>query len=370
MSSFFVRKSGSDANAGTSAGAAKLTITAGLALMAAGGADTLYVGAGSYAETVTLPVSGTDANNRHSIIGDYTGVNTGDAGIVRITGSNNNITATRTNALVAVTKSFWNITGFVMDLTTGSVVSLDGCTFITGDKLHLTSTAAGFVAWIVIGAAQLSCIIKNSRLSAMNASASALLFFHSSTVDNTGHLVQSCEIGPATSAGVGVTRVGGITINGGAIWGSPGGNAVQIVTVPAVGQIVTVTNVDIYGCNRAFSSAGAGVITENYNHLFANGTDRVNVSVGANSDSKPTLLDARPWMAMAHGGRLVTPWDHASYSAQVELSAGSSGAPATDARGAGTVGSFREPGLNEYDATLAISGGAVSISPVRGGVGG
>ena len=53
MTNYFVRKNGSDAAAGTSAGAAWLTL--GKALGAAGIAsgDTVYIGAGVYREAVT-----------------------------------------------------------------------------------------------------------------------------------------------------------------------------------------------------------------------------------------------------------------------------------------------------------------------------
>lgn len=50
MANFWVSKSGNNGNAGTSSGAAKLTIAAGLALMSGG--DTLFVGAGTYAESI------------------------------------------------------------------------------------------------------------------------------------------------------------------------------------------------------------------------------------------------------------------------------------------------------------------------------
>ena len=48
---YYVNKSGSNANNGTTPTLAKLTITAGVALMATG--DSLVVGSGFYNETIT-----------------------------------------------------------------------------------------------------------------------------------------------------------------------------------------------------------------------------------------------------------------------------------------------------------------------------
>jgi hypothetical protein len=88
MATYYVsRQNGNDANAGTSAGAAKATVTAGLNLMSAG--DTLYIGPGRYQEKIsdTSVTSGTSGNET-KIIGDpecrYLTSDT--PGIVRITG--------------------------------------------------------------------------------------------------------------------------------------------------------------------------------------------------------------------------------------------------------------------------------------------
>src|SRR6185503_8699197 len=83
MTLYYVRKTGSDAAAGTSAGAAWATI--GKALLAGGIAsgDTVYIGAGIYREAITVGITPTATTN---VIGDVTGQFTGDAGEVRWTG--------------------------------------------------------------------------------------------------------------------------------------------------------------------------------------------------------------------------------------------------------------------------------------------
>lgn len=83
MSTYYVRKSGSDAAAGTSAGASWLTIDKAANTVAAG--DTVYIGSGVYRELVTMDTSGT-SGNQISYIGDVDGSQTGDAGLVLISG--------------------------------------------------------------------------------------------------------------------------------------------------------------------------------------------------------------------------------------------------------------------------------------------
>ena len=76
---YFVRKTGSDGNAGTSAGTAWLTVDYATDNVAAG--DTIYVGAGTYVEDVYPAISGT-VGNPIKYIADTDGAQTGDAGDV------------------------------------------------------------------------------------------------------------------------------------------------------------------------------------------------------------------------------------------------------------------------------------------------
>lgn len=77
MATYYVRKTGSDSAGGTSSGTAWLTI--GKALTSATGGDTVYVGGGTYRETVS--VSATPGSTL-TLIADVDGLNTGDFGEV------------------------------------------------------------------------------------------------------------------------------------------------------------------------------------------------------------------------------------------------------------------------------------------------
>jgi len=81
VSTYFVRISGSDSNAGTSAGAAFRTIGKALGATGIGNGDTVYIGAGTYRETVTVATAGSFTVPTF-VIGDVDGARTGDAGEV------------------------------------------------------------------------------------------------------------------------------------------------------------------------------------------------------------------------------------------------------------------------------------------------
>jgi hypothetical protein len=78
----YVRKSGSDSNGGTSPADAWLTI--GKALTTVSHGTAIYIGAGTYRETVTLTVTPT-LNAPVWVVGDVDGAFTGDAGMVQWT---------------------------------------------------------------------------------------------------------------------------------------------------------------------------------------------------------------------------------------------------------------------------------------------
>jgi hypothetical protein len=119
MTNYFVRVSGSDGAAGTTAGAAWRTI--GKALGAAGIAsgDTVYVGAGVYREAVTVAM--TSAVAETTIHGDVTGEFTGDPGEVIWTNFVNG----------------WH------DTPAGDVLNLAGRDFLTLRNLTMVAGAAG-----------------------------------------------------------------------------------------------------------------------------------------------------------------------------------------------------------------------------------
>lgn len=86
MPVYYVRKTGSDAAAGTSPATAWLTIDKAANTVVAG--DTVYIGAGIYRELVTMDTAGS-SGNPITYVGDIKGENTGDAGLVIVSAFDN-----------------------------------------------------------------------------------------------------------------------------------------------------------------------------------------------------------------------------------------------------------------------------------------
>jgi len=104
--SWYVRKTGSNLNGGQSAADALLTIGAAATLAQSG--DTIYVGAGTYAETVTVPTSGS-AGATITYLADVAGGRTGDAGAV-IVGN----TASLSQGFDISARSYITVQGFTV----------------------------------------------------------------------------------------------------------------------------------------------------------------------------------------------------------------------------------------------------------------
>lgn len=100
MTAYYVRKTGSNGAAGTSAGAAWATINYAIANIAAG--DTIYVGAGTYREQLDAFIAGT-LGVETRLIGDTDGSQTGDAGEVIVTAYLTNDTTAPTSGATAST---------------------------------------------------------------------------------------------------------------------------------------------------------------------------------------------------------------------------------------------------------------------------
>lgn len=369
MSVYYVGPGGSDANNGTSYALRKLTLNGAEDIPVAAG-DQVYVSPGTYRESLTVDVSGS-SGNVITYIGDYTGANTsGTKGVVRITGSNDDISATRASCIVLSSKNYRTFTGFLMDTCTSSPVSLTTATYVTIDQCNVIQNgASGAVALDCLGASQSNVTI--SRCYVMAGSGNAgIRFSHSSTLDNAAHVVENCLVlGAITSVAANIlsTRIGGITVRNCTI--GYGGNGIYINTAVTAGQTLTVNNCQIWGHDRAAlrNVAADGAVVENYNNLCpTNAALRANVTAGANSVSRPVYFDPRWFFEMVNGGRMVTPFDLASYSTLVEYNSGT-GAPSTDIRGASVVGTYREWGALEYSANNRAQG-PVSIAPI-GGIG-
>lgn len=138
MTTYYVRKTGSDGAAGTAAGTAWLTVDKAANTVAAG--DTVYVGGGVFRELVTMDTAGS-SGSPITFIGDVTGEFTGDAGLVIITAHDD-------DEALAARASCWDMNGkefvvvkqiqfmgttsnFVVGNTTNAAsIAYEGCQFV------------------------------------------------------------------------------------------------------------------------------------------------------------------------------------------------------------------------------------------------
>ena len=292
-------------------------------------------------------------------VGDYTGVIFGDsfgAAPVRITGSDNDQTATRASCITATTKLYRTFTGFALDFTTGGSMLNFGtsCTNIIVSKstFQAMASANAYMAFSGTGIANsvLGCVFFTGRQQ-------AVLFTNGATVNNVGGLIQNCAVFGFTSVMIDDVRVGGITVRNCVLNGSGGAGNVRVATALAVGQTVTVNNCILANLSTALNATVAGEITEDYNTFFGNGTDRTNTLSGANSKTYAPLFDPRWAFQLMHAqaaAQLISPWDLASFSQLVNLAGILP--TATDLRGQAILGAQREWGALEYNSALKITG--------------
>lgn len=347
MTTYYAGVGGNDANNGTSYALRKLTIQGAVNLATTAG-DQVLVSPGTYRETVTLAASGS-GGSPISLIGDYTGANTsGVRGVVRITGSNDDITATRTYCVTGTSKNYVTVCGFAFDLATTASALFSGCTNII---LERCTSQYDVVAGYFVGACT-SCTVRNCDF--RGASQYNVMFADFATArDNCANVIESSILQSGTIACVYVLRHGGVTVRNCTITNALRG--VYALTLTG-GQTTNVNNCIITGHTYGLQASASGEITEDYNTIWGVTTARTNVSTGANSVTRPPLFDTRWFFEAVNSGKVATPFDLASYSTLVEYNSGT-GAPSTDMRGAAVTGTYREWGALEYNAALAISGG-------------
>lgn len=341
---YYVRQSGNDGNAGTSAGAAWATL--GKALGAAGisSGDQVYIGSGTYREIVNVAMTAATAETQ--VIADVDGAKTGDAGPVIWTAHTTNDTTAPSSAITLSLsgKNFLTFEGFYFVGGTGApdCVNLSGstnctfrrCTFTGGtasnNRLQWVGTTGGVAANLTVD----SCLFAGPQ----NFSLVVQLTRHTADYD-ANVVIRNCVFwgSPNASAielqsnGTGTGFGGGVVVlNCTFLWAS---RAVRIQEVNLSTSIpCLVYNCLLYWCpGTALVANTSGQIVEDYNHIIA-GTARSNVTAGAHTQSaNPSayapLLD---WGYSRLNGFLpCSPW--APMAGAPQLGFGNQGSPAPPA---------------------------------------
>ncbi len=285
MTTYYVGPGGNNGNAGTSYALRKLTLNGAEDIPVVAG-DTVIVAPGTYREALTVDVSGS-AGNPITYDADITGYRTdGVGGTVRVTGSDNDTTATRAVCITATSKDYRTFRGFAFDTTTGILVSLitacgnwivEDCWF---EGQNAASTAIN-LAGTGINNLIRRCVFGWTRGVGIGIT-------HSATVDNAGHLIENCLFINSTSQAVRIDRVGGVTVRNCFISGASGG--VRVFTALTAGQLCTVNNCIIMCSGAALQATTTAEFSDNFNTLWSNSADRVNVTAGGSSVAFPPLF--------------------------------------------------------------------------------
>ncbi len=331
----------------------KKTLTSAEGTVAAG--DIVNIRPGVYRESITLLASGS-AGNAIEYRGDYAGAIWPGGGVVRITGSDNDIVGTRLNVIVGGGRSFRSFTNLHISMATNSLITTSGSAAANWiiDKCYFMSYVSQSIIFHNSGAAGQNWIIRNCYF-LPHISTAAIAFSISSS--NNNHLIENC-IFISGVRGIQTTQVGGITVRNCTFIGCA--NGVRVVTVLPGGQTINVYNsIFINSSATALQATTTAEFVEDYNTFSANVADRTNVNTGANSLTYPPTFDARWFFQLvnaAAANQLVNPYDMASWSPLINVAGFSP--PATDMRGTGTVGGVKDLGPLEYDPSLKITGSA------------
>jgi hypothetical protein len=318
--------------------------------------DLIYVGPGVYRESLTVDVDGS-SGSPITYIGDYTGANTdGTGGVVRITGSDNDITLDRASCITASSKNYRTFTGFTIENTSNYGISLTTCTNIVVDECFFHCLVNNINC---AGASQSGLTVSNSIFA---YGTNAIVFTHTAEITSAGHSVSNCII--YSQKGVGITSddIAGITVKNTLFTGCQYAFRITDGFVTAA-LMITVNNCIVANNLQGFNAKAAGEIVEDYNSVYNNATDRTNTDTGAHSNAYAPLTDSRWFFEMVNGGTLLTPFDLASYNELVDV-AGTSPTTA-DMRGTTVQGTQREWGALEYDSTLDIEAGSGTGTTIR-----
>ena len=290
MTTYYVRRSGSDAAAGTSAGAAWATI--GKALLAGGIAsgDTVYIGAGVYREAVTVGITPTGTT---SVVGDVTGQFTGDAGEVRWTAQTTDFAgATNATPLNNNAKNYLAYSNILFEASgaNAAVQSLQGhdnsftdCAFFSAAAISITATV-DVASNLTFDRCYISCLMGAVDVVGLTLPTSASADY------DVNILFRNCLILGFSDA-IDVGSSGANSFKG-------GGVDVRCCTLIADALALNVSSANIstsipctiYDSYLLGAAGGAtantsGQIVEDYNLFGGGATQRTNVTAGTHSNT-------------------------------------------------------------------------------------
>lgn len=390
---YYIRKTGSDAAAGTSPGAAWLTLGKALGASGMASGDTCYVGGGVYREAVTAALTAPTVDT--FIIGDTTGEFTGDSGLVFMTPyvTNDKTAPVSTAPLILSGKDFLNFTGIIFiggnnsvnangtcvsAITTTKELKFRTCSFYPGSSAGINLPRVVMTPPVDVASNILfdGCLFWEN---ADNGTSYALKIFPPTSA--SADYDMNFQITNCLFLGVG----GGILLSPtGAAAFKPGGMDVSWCTIMSAGSAAVLaanascsTSIPstVYNCIlfSKLQANASGQIVEDYN-LIHSSTARTNVSAGTHSiaDGSYAMLFSfgQEFQAGYRGRPMFTPFDGSPI-----LGFGNSGSRSTDFLGrlVPAGGGSTSPGIGylerhdtaikEVTTTDAGSVGLVIVGP-------
>lgn len=219
-------------------------------------------------------------------VGDTSGAIWGVGGIVRVSGSDNDQSATRANAITATSKNGRTFRGFTFDVTSSHVVSggtacsnwvVEDCSFnqAVGIGISFSGTGVNNTFRRLFGI----CGVLNGIVG----------ITHTATVSGARIIVENVEsFGPRNGNAINVQRVGGVTLRNNTTLAAS--VAVNIQTALASGQLLVIADSIIAGCTTGMVGTTTAEVADDCNDLWNNTTDRTSATAGGQSIGYPPLL--------------------------------------------------------------------------------
>lgn len=297
MTDRYVGPGGNDGASGLTWALRKLTLN-GVEDTPVVAGDTVYVGAGTYRETLTVDVTGT-LGNIITYIADVTGVNTdGVGGEVRITGSDDDKTETRAYGISLTSKDYRTFRGFRIDMcsTACFLASTAWDNLIIEDCVIYPSITTQIGIDIALPSASGETF--TIRRCLIQAYGRGIYIRHGSSQYSVTGLIENCVFLQCIDSAVEVLRAYGWTIKNCTFY-----DCVTDWNILSTG-VSSTNNSYVYNClfvkGRAISASASNTIIEDYsyfvNQIYAGGM-LSNVTLGANSvyrnllESPQFLLD-------------------------------------------------------------------------------
>lgn len=370
MTTYYVGPGGNDSNDGLTWANRFLTLN-GAEDEPVAANDTVYVGPGTYRELLTCDVSGS-SGQPITYIGDVTGEHTdGVGGIVRITGSDDDQTSSRSYCIYASNKQYRTFRGFVVDLSTAYYHIYAGTTS-NGWVIEDCVIGIGFDE--IDGGIYFQCAESDlfiARRNIITVTGRGIYTYATSDITvNSSSIIENCLFYGQSDTQTNRNPVTDFNVDNFTVKNCTFVSAGRGISTSSVdtGVGITVENCIFESCYYALYATASGEITEDYNALpLNNAVPLTNVTPGSNSNAYPALFN--PSLLLDQYKFSPTMFDLANYS-PLRAIAGSSESsddlfgmdrPATSAKKSWGAGQY-VPIVRETSTTYGSSTASLELS--------